>query len=336
MRPGIATLEREIIGIGDRAARRLLRLGDLISDAVALAISDGLLEIVEAQPHLLHACRPSWSSPSAARSRAAARARNRAPIPWSWRCRTASRSSPACRCVPSWSRRLCSLSKCRGMVGAAGFEPATWSTQNSRATRLRYAPALPRGALDTRFGFGQQAWPGPSRPSAKSYASAEDRMRDAVAGGDAELPGGAGDHLQHGAHRPAGGDQRFRERHGVLGDAQDASVGADEDHVERDIGVLHPEAGRLLASGSRTACPALPAARCRNIRPFACCSGVTASSTAKTCTPFLRGDLERLQFLRGGAAAAIEPRQHQERKQRREQEQDDDAWAGLDRARSDH
>ena len=25
-------------------------------------------------------------------------------------------------------------------VGAAGFEPATWSTQNSRATRLRYAP----------------------------------------------------------------------------------------------------------------------------------------------------------------------------------------------------
>src|SRR5262249_45647293 len=27
-----------------------------------------------------------------------------------------------------------------GVVGAAGFEPATWSTQNSRATRLRYAP----------------------------------------------------------------------------------------------------------------------------------------------------------------------------------------------------
>src|SRR6266705_6342007 len=30
--------------------------------------------------------------------------------------------------------------KRRRMVGAAGFEPATWSTQNSRATRLRYAP----------------------------------------------------------------------------------------------------------------------------------------------------------------------------------------------------
>src|SRR3982074_1257011 len=52
--------------------------------------------------------------------------------------------------------RLRSLSKCRGMVGAAGFEPATWSTQNSRATRTRYAPALPP-SLDTRFGLGQQA-----------------------------------------------------------------------------------------------------------------------------------------------------------------------------------
>src|SRR5262249_40634946 len=30
----------------------------------------------------------------------------------------------------------------RNLVGAAGFEPATWSTQNSRATRLRYAPSL--------------------------------------------------------------------------------------------------------------------------------------------------------------------------------------------------
>jgi hypothetical protein len=29
------------------------------------------------------------------------------------------------------------------LVGATGFEPVTWSTQNSRATRLRYAPAPP-------------------------------------------------------------------------------------------------------------------------------------------------------------------------------------------------
>src|ERR687887_1539985 len=40
------------------------------------------------------------------------------------------------------------------LVGAAGFEPATWSTQNSRATRLRYAPAKAgfNPANDTRQG----------------------------------------------------------------------------------------------------------------------------------------------------------------------------------------
>ena len=31
------------------------------------------------------------------------------------------------------------------LVGAAGFEPATWSTQNSRATRLRYTPPRAHG-----------------------------------------------------------------------------------------------------------------------------------------------------------------------------------------------
>src|SRR5258707_15617587 len=46
------------------------------------------------------------------------------------------------------------------LVGAAGFEPATWSTQNSRATRLRYTPPGSMGKkhpcgrcprIDTRF-----------------------------------------------------------------------------------------------------------------------------------------------------------------------------------------
>src|SRR3954454_17526439 len=62
----------------------------------------------------------------------------------------------------------------RVLVGAAGFEPATFWSQTRRATRLRYAPprpwripfagklvtALPKayaaGAFDTRFAFGQQ------------------------------------------------------------------------------------------------------------------------------------------------------------------------------------
>jgi hypothetical protein len=41
------------------------------------------------------------------------------------------------------------------LVGAAGFEPATCSTQNCRATRLRYTP--PIAEPDNRFGFGRQA-----------------------------------------------------------------------------------------------------------------------------------------------------------------------------------
>src|SRR3984885_1836099 len=41
------------------------------------------------------------------------------------------------------------------MVGAAGFEPAPCSTQNCRATRLRYTP--PVAALDSFFACGQQA-----------------------------------------------------------------------------------------------------------------------------------------------------------------------------------
>ena len=99
------------------------------------------------------ACRRSGSSPSAARSRAAARARSRAPTPWSWRCPTASPSSPACRSVPPWSCSYRLPFRGARLVGAAGFEPATFWSQTRRATRLRYAPGAAR-ALDTRFGFG--------------------------------------------------------------------------------------------------------------------------------------------------------------------------------------
>src|ERR1043166_3418298 len=52
------------------------------------------------------------------------------------------------------------------LVGAAGFEPATWSTQNSRATRLRYAPPGAAGGRSarvsiTRFAAPRQAKQGP-------------------------------------------------------------------------------------------------------------------------------------------------------------------------------
>src|SRR5215471_12354721 len=130
-------------------------------------------------------------------------------------------------------------SRSNNVVGAAGFEPATWSTQNSRATRLRYAPAPCRASI-----HGSVCASKPRRAAATSLSAvAEDRVPHPVARRDAELLGGAADHF---AHRPTGGHERFRKRHRVLGDAQDAPVAADEDHVERDIGVLHPEAGRLF------------------------------------------------------------------------------------------
>jgi len=52
VRPGFAPLEGEIVGIGDGAARRRLRLEHLIGDAFALAIGDCLFSIVEPQLHL--------------------------------------------------------------------------------------------------------------------------------------------------------------------------------------------------------------------------------------------------------------------------------------------
>src|ERR1700684_1921344 len=97
------------------------------------------------------------------------------------------------------------------MVGAAGFEPATCSTQNCRATRLRYTP--PIAALDTWFASASQA---ACQPCARSLAFAEDRADHPVAGLDAELVRRSGDHLEHRAHRGAGRNEAIRFRLGAL------------------------------------------------------------------------------------------------------------------------
>ena len=53
----------------------------------------------------------------------------------------------------------------------------------------------------------------PTRPESdqcrlRSNRRGKQRMRDAIAGRDAELLGGAGDHFEHAAHRPARRDDR--------------------------------------------------------------------------------------------------------------------------------
>src|SRR3981081_1320807 len=53
VRPGAPPAIREIVRIGDAAPRRLLGLGQLEGDAVALAIGDRRLLGVEAQAQLL-------------------------------------------------------------------------------------------------------------------------------------------------------------------------------------------------------------------------------------------------------------------------------------------
>jgi hypothetical protein len=77
------------------------------------------------------------------------------------------------------------------MVGAAGFEPTTCSTQNCRATRLRYTPNIPGNDVDTRLSRGQQGGSRPVSPAIK------ERMPDAVSRLDAVFLRGASDHLQH-------------------------------------------------------------------------------------------------------------------------------------------
>src|SRR6267154_4553675 len=76
------------------------------------------------------------------------------------------------------------------LVWAAGFEPTTCSTQNCRATRLRYTPLVRGNDVDTRLTRCQQG--GGSR----SVSSAvKERMRDAVARLDAVFLRRACNHL---------------------------------------------------------------------------------------------------------------------------------------------
>ena len=86
-------------------------------------------------------------------------------------------------------------------------------------------------------------------------------------------------------HRHLGDDVRFRHRHGALVHVGDAAVGGDEQHVERNERVLHPERPRPAVSGKTNSMPASGASVRRNISPCSCCTGVSASSIEKCCAP---------------------------------------------------
>src|SRR5229473_4660452 len=67
----------------------------------------------------------------------------------------------------------------------------------------------------------------------------------AVAGDDAVALAKAAVHFEYILRIAIDGVDRFRKRRCVLDDADDLSIGAGEDHVERDERVLHPE-GQVL------------------------------------------------------------------------------------------
>src|SRR5262245_60565225 len=146
MRPGFGALEGKVVGIGDGPARRGLGLEDVVGDAVALAIGDRLLRAVEPQPHLLAhvaGAGPAHQRLDLARLLGLVLEHPFFGLGGARLHRRFCRFIDACDHGPY--RRSRSLSTpAQGVVGAAGFEPATFWSQTRRATRLRYAP-LRRG-----------------------------------------------------------------------------------------------------------------------------------------------------------------------------------------------
>src|SRR4029077_3755733 len=111
-----------------------------------------------------------------------------------------------------------------------------------------------------------------------------------------------------------------RKRHGVLGDPQDAPVGADEDHIERNVGILHPEAGRLLAVEVEQ--HALPFRQLlAEHQAFRLLLRSHSHFDCEDMYAALAGDFERLQFGRCEQAGTAE-RQGEERENGENGEQD--------------
>jgi hypothetical protein len=77
-------------------------------------------------------------------------------------------------------------------------------------------------------------------PPLRERLTLEHGMADLVADGQPHLRRRARVQLDDAGRRAAGGDRALGERLGVAGDRDHLSVLADEDHVERDVGVLHP------------------------------------------------------------------------------------------------
>src|SRR3569832_591545 len=96
--------------------------------------------------------------------------------------------------------------------------------------------AMPRSGRHEHVGRPDYTLTG--APTTQASARPEDRIGDLVARRDTELARSSAAHFQHRLNGTGGQHLLLGHRRRVLGDVEDAPVAADEDHVERDIGVL--------------------------------------------------------------------------------------------------
>src|SRR5271168_1836595 len=133
-----------------------------------------------------------------------------------------------------------------GATASASSACEGWSGQQDLNLRpsAPKADALPDCAIPRRKRLWIPVSPGSSKPRKKagggsvtlfsdplSVTLAEERADDAVARRDAELARGAADDFENGPNRRTGRDEFVRQRFGIFGDARDASIGANENHI---------------------------------------------------------------------------------------------------------
>src|SRR5947209_1494570 len=133
------------------------------------------------------------------------------------------------------------------VVGARGFEPPASSSQSWRSTRLSYAPFPLSRAGCIGLQLAMQPWQSPIyAPSAQRIPKRY--MVNGIADLDSQTRGRPGIHLQYRSSRHLRLDGIERHRHGALVEVHDPAVIGDEDHVERDQGILHPHRYLLRAA----------------------------------------------------------------------------------------
>src|SRR5579871_2355275 len=112
----------------------------------------------------------------------------------------------------------------------------------------RYQAALYPDLLENRRYTldASPARPVPLRPAPLLLSGLEQRVGYPIAGRDPVFLGCTTDYFEHALGQPSRRDDPGRERLRVLRNSQDPAIGPDEDHVERDVGVLHPHRHLLL------------------------------------------------------------------------------------------